>query len=297
MTLRQYLPALLRHLSHLSLSTLHQMGQMAGVLAWAFSAKMRQRMKQNMAKCLGRDPTASELRAAAREMGKLAFETPFVWMRPSPEVFATVVQANGWELIEEARAQGQAVLAISPHLGCFEMVPIYVGHFIPATVLYRAPKLAEMEQIMRAGREREQVHLVPADMSGVRQMLKTLRQGGMSGVLPDQVPGKGEGIWSSFFGAPAYTMTLVARLSEVKNVRTLMIWCERLPHAQGYAIHISEPQEPITGTEQERVHIINRELEKLIRLRPEQYLWSYNRYKTPAGAMPPPTEAEKTIPN
>ena len=105
--------------------------------------------------------------------------------------------------------------------------------------------------------------------------------------MPDQVPDAGEGVWEPFFGRPAYTMTLAARLSEVPRVRTFFYCGEILPKGRGFRLHFLEPDPPLEGDTRARVAAINRNVEKLALRLPEQYLWGYNRYKTPRGAAPP----------
>jgi KDO2-lipid IV(A) lauroyltransferase len=162
----------------------------------------------------------------------------------------------------------------------------YISSRIPITVMYSPPNLKSLEPLMREGRNRgAAMNSVPADMRGVRAMLKALRRGEAIGILPDQVPGVGEGEWAEFFGRPAYTMTLVGRLSEQTGAPVLMCYSRRLPRGRGYRFEI----EPLLAARppESRVRTLNRSLEDLIRRCPEQYLWSYNRYKVPAGVRPP----------
>ena len=109
------------------------------------------------------------------------------------------------------------------------------------------------------------------------------------GLLPDQVPPDEMGVWAPFFGRPAYTMTLAARLAREEGVATLLAWCERLPRGAGYVVHLSPFTEaPPPGVAQaESAAAINRAMERLIRERPQQYLWGYDRYKTPRRASSP----------
>jgi KDO2-lipid IV(A) lauroyltransferase len=102
------------------------------------------------------------------------------------------------------------------------------------------------------------------------------------GLLPDQAPGAGEGVWAEFFGRPAYTMTLVRRLQLRSGAAVVMAFAERLPAGRGYRLYFEEL--PTEGLDETR---LNRAVEAQVRRRPEQYLWSYNRYKIPAGAKPP----------
>jgi KDO2-lipid IV(A) lauroyltransferase len=176
---------------------------------------------------------------------------------------------------------------MTPHLGCFEIISQYLATLAPITCLYRPPKQRWLQRMVEIGRVREQCHLAAADLSGVRILLKALRRGEAVGMLPDQAPKVGEGRWVDFFGKPAYTMTLAARLTE-SGAAVIMVWAERLPHGAGYHLHLQRPGKSIRGSTDERAQAINHEMEELIRQCPAQYLWGYNRYKRPRGAEAPP---------
>lgn len=284
------LPFLFRLLGRFSLPALHRLGAWGGLLALRLSASMRRHIEANLALCLGRPPSEAEIRDNARETGRMMLELPFVWQRPVEDVMQQVLEVHGREHVDAILASGGSLIALTPHMGCFEIASLYLGTFMPMTILYRPPKQASVEPILRAGRARGRLSLATADLAGVRQIIKGLRQGVSTGLLPDQAPGKGEGLWIPFFGRPAYTMTLAARLSEVKNTQVLLFWGERLA-GRGWRLHILAPQSPIEGTLEERAACINREIEALIRRCPAQYLWAYNRYKVPSGATPPPPSA------
>jgi KDO2-lipid IV(A) lauroyltransferase len=137
---------------------------------------------------------------------------------------------------------------------------------------------------MVAGRSRSGAAVAPANLRGVRMLYRALARGEAIGLLPDQAPGVGEGAWAPFFGRPAYTMTLVGRLQQASGAAVIMAFGERLPDGRGYRLHFEEiADDPIDEA------ALNRAVEAQVRRRPEQYLWSYNRYKVPAGAEPPPT--------
>jgi KDO2-lipid IV(A) lauroyltransferase len=153
-------------------------------------------------------------------------------------------------------------------------------------VLYRAPKVGWLEPLMRAGRGRGAVRLVPADFSGVRELFAALKRREAAGFLPDQVPGEGEGEWEPFFGKLAYTATLAPKLARRADVACFLAYAKRLPNGAGYAITV-RPYPGILPNETP-ARLLNRALEDLVRECPEQYLWGYNRYKTPGGAKPKP---------
>jgi len=189
--------------------------------------------------------------------------------------------------LSKPRARGKGIIIVTPHLGCFEMVSLYFVQRLPMTVMYRPPKLAWLEPVMVAGRSRWLATVAPASLGGVRTFYRTLQHGGTVGLLPDQAPGAGEGVWVDFFGRPAYTMTLAVRLQRATGAAVIMVFAERLPGGRGYHLHFEE-----LPTAQFDEAALNRAVEAQVRRRPEQYLWSYNRYKTPAGADAPPAKAE-----
>jgi Kdo2-lipid IVA lauroyltransferase/acyltransferase len=119
-------------------------------------------------------------------------------------------------------------------------------------------------------------------MSGVRAIFRALKEGQAVGLLPDQVPGEGEGDWAEFFGKPAYTMTLAARLAEREGVLSYLLFVRRLARGRGYALSARRLPAPLAG--ERPVRRLNRALEELVRECPGQYLWSYNRYKVPRDA-------------
>ena len=283
---------LFRLFARLPLGCLHCLGGWGGWLVYACSPTYRRHLRANLTQALG-EPSPALLRQAITEAGRQALEVCWIWLRPLETVLAKVKAVHGLEWVEAARRDGAGILFVTPHLGCFELAAHYCAHVggAPLTVLYRPPRYRPLEPMMQAGRVRGAVKTAPADLSGVRQLLKALRAKEMVGMLPDQAPGAGEGVWADFFGRPAWTMCLGARLTEVRGVRTIYVWVERLPGGQGYAVHYSLPVEPCEGDLAARCAAMNREVERLVRQCPQQYLWGYHRYKRPRGV---PAADEKT---
>lgn len=275
---------LLRCLAPLPLAALHRLGSVLGWAIYGMSPTYRRHLRENLA--AARYDDAGLRRRAIAAAGQLVMELPALWFRPHERVAALVKQVQGDAAVLAAQRAGKAILFLTPHMGAFEVAPQYAATRIPITVLYRRPKLAWLEPLMRAGRERPNVHLVPAELRGVRKVFKALERREAVGFLPDQVPGAGEGEWSDFFGRPAYTMTLAAKLAARNNVACFLAFAKRLPRGAGYSI-LLQPFAPARPGES-ATRRLNRALEELVALCPEQYLWGYNRYKTPKGAKPPP---------
>lgn len=276
--------SLLRLLARLPLPLLHALGAVLGWVAYLCSPRYRKDFKRNLdAAGFG----GSRLRRAAiAEAGKCVLEAPAIWLRPLERVTELVVEAEGLERLDRAAKEGRGLIVVTPHLGSWEIVGQYVASRIPMTAMYRPPKIGSLEPLLRVGRSRgAAMKSVPADIRGVRAMLKALRRGEAIGILPDQVPGVGEGEWVEFFGRPAYTMTLVGRMSEQTGAPVLLCHAVRLAQGRGFRF-VAEPL-LVPRPPESPVRALNRSLEQLIRRCPEQYLWSYNRYKVPAGVRPP----------
>lgn len=281
---------LFRLLGRLPLRWLHAIGALLGWLTWLLSPTWRRHMRENMVLALGETEAARVRNAAIAEAGKSMLELPRLWLNPLSVTAGYVVKVDGWAHVENAWERGKGIVFLTPHLGCFEVTAQYYSTFAPISVLYRAPKQAWLQQMILEGRAREQLQLAAADLSGVRTLLKSLKRGEAVGMLPDQAPKAGEGRWLDFFGKPAYTMTLAARLTE-SGATVIVCWAERLPRGAGYIFHLRAPLQPLAGNTEERAQQINHEIEALIRECPQQYLWGYNRYKRPGGVEPPPRPA------
>jgi Kdo2-lipid IVA lauroyltransferase/acyltransferase len=282
-----------RLLASLPLRWLHSLGALLGHITFAISKDYAARTKENLRQShLAKDENhyATLLNQTINEAGKSIVELPWVWGRSLEQVCATVQSCYGWEHMEAAHARGKGVILLTPHWGCFEVVGLYVGQHIPLTCLYRSPRQAWLETIMRGGRERGLARLATADISGVRVLFKALKRGEAIGLLPDQVPSQGEGEWSDFFARPAYTMILSGRLAQTSGATVLLAFAERLPRGQGYKLRF----EPLVLDFSKPVPPqINAALERVIAISPAQYLWSYNRYKIPNGVLPPDAVKEQ----
>ena len=276
-----------RLLARTSLATLHRLGALLGWLTWLASPTYRRHLRENMTLALGADGARRVRNAAIANAGRTSLELPRLWLHPLEETVRLVREVRGWDYVEAAQAAGKGILFLTPHLGCFEVTAQYYSHRAPISVLYRPPKQAWLQTMIEEGRARPQLYLAPADLSGVRTLIKALRRGEAVGMLPDQAPRRGEGRWIDFFGRPAYTMTLAGKLSE-SGAAVVLAWGERLPDGDGFRLHFMPPEHPVEGSVEERAACISREMERLILKCPEQYLWGYNRYKQRRGTEPAP---------
>lgn len=287
---------LFRLIARLPLGWVHALGGALGLLVYALSPTYRRRLRLNLGQAgFPVDTLAYE---CAREAGRQALETAWVWMRPAGDL-RRVMRVAGADAEAAAIASGRPVIYLTPHLGCFEITAQYcVLNQWQApkslTALYRVPRKEILRPLVELGRRRNGVELAPANLGGVRQLLRALKRGNAVGILPDQVPSEGDGVWAPFFGRAAYTMTLPGKLASATGATVLFIFGERVRNLDGtgagFRIRLQPLGEPLTGDPIGDATRVNRGLELLIRTCPTQYLWGYNRYKRPAGAPPSPAE-------
>jgi len=268
-----------RLLACLPLWLLHTVGHMLGWLVFCASPAYRRRWLDNVA-CAGY--RLRELAAAVGHAGCMALEAPRLWL--APERLACTLRNP--ECVEAAWRLGRGIVFLTPHMGCFEMAVQaaarrWADAHGPITVLYRPARQPWLADVMQHARQRPGVQAVPTNLQGVRHMLKALRLGRAVGLLPDQVPPQGQGLWAPFFGKPAYTMTLAARLVQQTGASVILARCERLAWGRGYVLHFETLAQPLATAPEAAVLQINQAMERLIRQSPKQYLWGYARYKAP----------------
>ena len=261
-------------LSGWPLPLLHLVGTAVGWLAFLLSPTYRRRFLANLAQAGYR---FAQVRGAVAEAGKLVMEIPRLWFgKPA------AVRWDGSDLIVRLRAQGRGIVFLTPHLGCFEVTAqAYAARFGRITVLYRPARKAWLRDLVATSRVRPDMAAVPTTLAGVRQMLRALKAGEAVGLLPDQVPPQGLGVWAPFFGKDAYTMTLPARLARQAGAAVLLAWGERLPRGRGYTVHLRAWEGELAEDPLQAAKQVNAAMEGLVRDGPRQYLWGYARYKQP----------------
>ena len=280
-------------LSRWPLAVLHPLGSLLGWLAYLMSPAYRKRLATH-----ARQAGLSRWQRwqAVAHAGKMVSESPRLWGRPRDLPLGESVRWVRPEVVGTALAEGRGLMVLTPHLGCFEITAqAYAERFgahQPMTALYRPAKQAWLAELMKNARNRPGMLTSPATLAGVRQMLRALKKGETVGLLPDQVPPEGMGVWAPFFGQQAYTMTMAAKLVAQTGCAVVLLrgerlnWRDRLRHGCDYIVHADrvspETEHLLSGDDAaQSAAAVNRLMEEMIMQAPEQYLWGYNRYKGP----------------
>ena len=207
-----------------------------------------------------------------------AFEMPIVWQRDNPWVYNKTLSIKGEDHLTSAVAKKKGVILIGPHIGNWEVLGRHLPNFAATTSLYQPPKITALENIVKKGRELSGATLVPTNQRGVAALLKALRRGEITAILPDQVPQKNSGIFAPFFNKPAYTMTLVYNLIQKTGCRAVLGFALRVPG--GFKIVYCEAPEAIYSADQATsIAALNTMVETAVNNDIAQYQWAYKRFK------------------
>jgi len=286
---------LLRLLALLPLRVVHGIGAGLGrLLLWR-----RGRMVQNTAvnlrivrPALDDVAQAALLREAMVETGKSASEIAKVWGAGAERSLELVREVRGEALFDAALAAGKGVIIAAPHLGCWELLNYWLCRKTPMAILYRPPRIAAIEGLLRKVRGKLAPEQVRADGAGVRTLYKRLAAGGTVGILPDQKPRAGEGQFAPFFGREALTMVLLPRLAARTGATVLFAFAERLPRGAGYRIHLLPAPDGLTDVDLGvACTALNRGVQDCVELAFAQYQWQYKRYS--ADGLISPYDSEQ----
>ena len=273
----------LKILARIPLPVLHLMAWPLGLLLIILPNKQRYYARINVRICLSQlSPLQRQwiwMRSLI-ETVKTLLESPRLWLGEHGKVLQLIRKIDGLEAVEQAMKKGKGVIFIAPHLGNWEIIGQYYSHHYPMVLMYRPQKNKELDDIIRKGRERFGGQLVPATRKGLAILLKSLRENKTIGILPDQNPGAGAGVYVPFFGIQANTPVFATRLASRTGAAAFIVTAERLAFGRGYHLHIEAASKCLYDRDVETgAACMNRDMEKIILQRPKQYWWGYNRFR------------------
>jgi KDO2-lipid IV(A) lauroyltransferase len=261
-------------------------GAVLGVLAYVGSQQYRSLFRPQYEAVVKSYHLPMQIWRAVAASGQLFSDSLWIWRNPKKAL--ELVEVQDWDLVERAMKEGHGLVMLTPHLGGFEIIPRVLAQHFPATILYRPSRQEWLNEVVETGRAYPNMHFVPTNLNGVRQMTRALTRGEAIGILPDQVPSGGEGVWVPFFGRPAYTTPLPARLANRNKTPVVMFTAKRKNLGQGWLMQ-AKRLEPLSEDSAIAAAEINIAIENAILIAPNQFIWAYNRYKHPIGAELPPS--------
>jgi len=276
----------LNTIAALPLTVVQIFGGLLGLLAYVGSKQYCTLFKPQYEAVVNERKLPLKLWKAVCASGMLFSDSLWIWRNPKKALAMTTV--HNWNIVQAAMSEGKGMIILSPHLGGFEIIPRFLANHFPATIMYRPSRQKWLNEVVESGRAYPNMHFVPTNIHGVRHMTRALSKGEVIAILPDQVPSGGDGIWANFFGRPAYTTTLPVRLARRHNTPVVMFTAKRVGLGKGWIID-AERLDTFSEDANTAAKQLNTAIENAVLVAPEQFIWSYNRYKHPTGAELPPS--------
>lgn len=268
--------------SLLSLSAGRALGRGVVRCFWLFPSRSRFVTERNIELAFPQLSSAEQAGLARRSLcatGELTAEMGHVWLRSWEHVQGLILKVEGDHLIHEAQASGRGVVVLAPHIGNWEVLGLHLPAMGSTVSLYEPPHLSALGPLIERSRQRSGATLVPTDSRGLVRLLKSVKGGGISGILPDQVPRDiNSGINVPFMGIPCFTGTLAANMIRRTGALAVFGMARRVPG--GFHIHYELAEDGIYDENMiVSLTALNRGVEALVRQCPEQYQWEYKRFK------------------
>ena len=293
---KMILNSLLWLLSKLPLTAIRWLGANLGLIALRLSKKSAHRLPNNLLLTgLATPATVKEMtRNTARALGMTLAEAALIaWPKNRRRIDEIFVVDQSFYAVKKILEAGNNVVFLTPHIGNFEVAVKYFAYHLPMklNILYKPAKDPLLEEIMFKGRSEANILPVPTTRRGVLSLLKHLKSGGCIGVLPDNVASSGDGEWVKFFGQDVYATSLAAKITQIPATTVVIV--SSLRTKSGFYSKCV-PFEPSGSTTQAIMQELYLAIEELVREAPEQYYWSYDRFRQPQNAKPKPDLAEET---
>jgi len=293
----RFIRLLLRTLTALPFRAAQGLGAVIGWFHWIVPNGLKRTSRDNIDRCYGdRRPEWRRelLRRSLVETGRTLAESVWILGRPPSHSLPLVRETHGLECLDEAIRAGKGIVFATPHLGAWELSAVAAAQRIPMTVLFRPPRVAAFEDLVGDARARLGLKPVPTSAAGVRALHRALQAGEAIGILPDQQPRGGNGVYAPFFGQPALTMTLLSRLAERTGATVIIAVMVRLPRGRGFRLRIWRAGERVADPDRlTAATAVNREVERAIALAPPQYMWNYKRFSRRDTAPSAPSDAPR----
>ena len=273
----------LKIFSKLPLAAIQSIAKLIGMLLFAIKSSAREVTEINLSTAYP-DLTQQQREVLTQESLKnqcmTYAESIKIWGSAPEFALQQIKQIHHEALFIEALKNPNGTLAVVTHFGAWELLNAWLNQYTQPLIMYKPSKYKDLDRFMLEARQRLNATLVPTDETGVRAIFKHLKQGGFTVILPDHVPKKSGGIYSYFYGQNALSSTLVSKLAAKTQCSVVGLSCLRRTDLSGFDIQVTALSEDIKSKDlQLSVDTLNKEMERMINVAPEQYLWGYKRFR------------------
>lgn len=272
---------LLNLFSRLPLSVLRQFAGLSAMLLFYSASSFKKISRINIGLVYPQMPALEQRQLLKRNLKSQCYtyvESMKCWAKPAKYSLALIKHTQGEELLNQALLNKKGVIVVVTHFGCWELLNAWLNQFADATIMYKPNKNAAINRFILKSRENFNANLVATDESGVRAIFKHLKKGGMTVILPDHLPKPSGGIYSSFFDQQVLCTTLVSKLAQKTQCEVIGVSCIR--EATGFKVICQTMHPDIQKADLQRsVDCLNHDMQNMINQAPEQYVWSYKRFR------------------
>jgi len=266
--------------SFLPLKINHIFGSLIGKLLYISGSEAKKVSAQNIKICFPELSSADQdslVKNALIHTGKNLTESGLIWNQSFSKNANYVSDFNGERYLDNSKK----TILLVPHIGCWELTGRVLANSRKVTFMYKPLRSQKQNNYLFKRRNHGNLTMASADKSGILKIQRALKNRELVGMLPDQDPGVEGGIMVPFFNTKANTMTLLAKIAQKNDLQVLIFWAKRLPKGRGYELNLEPVDLNINeDTLEGQVTSMNQCVEALIRKMPEQYMWSYKRFKS-----------------
>ena len=275
--------ALLKNFSKLPLRFIQNLAKSVGSLLYITNSSIRRTTEINLGIAYPELSASERTRLAKRSVQSQCMtyaESVKIWGSEPEFALKQIRKIHHSEIFTDALKNPNGTLAVVPHFGTWELLNAWVNQHTSPVIMYKPSKNPDVDRFMLEARQRLNATLVPTDETGVRALFKHLKQGGFAAILPDHVPKESGGIYSPFYGQNALSSTLLSKLAAKTQCSVIGLSCLRNDDLNGFDIHVTELSIDILSKDLRlSVDTLNKEMERMINIAPEQYLWGYKRFR------------------
>ncbi len=262
-------------------------GAKLGRGGYYFSGRLRRTGLRNLALAfpeLSQSERRRLLRGCFENLGRLlgVFSE---FATAAPQTLQSMIDCEGLEHIEAVRLSGRGIILFTGHVGAWELTSLALSLFgHPLSFLVRRIDNPRIENLIDQRRRRLGNRTIDK-RSAAREMLQILQGGGTLGILVDLNTLDREGIFVDFFGVPASTTFMLAKLALRTDSAVLPVFAPWDPERRRFLLKIDEPLRfERSGDHEDDVRRLTQlftdVVEKYVRRYPDQWLWIHRRWKT-----------------
>jgi len=279
----------LRMLSYLPLPLLWLLGGAIGELGYHFQRSARRVALKNVELCFPGLNTRDRARLVKRHFhasGQTLFGLAIAWWGMEKRL-QRLVRFRDRHYYDDALKAGKNIILLAPHFLGLEIGGVRLSQERRIVSMYKAPKNRFVENVLHS---RTRYGAILIERSGaLKSLIRLIRQGLPFYYLPDQDPGRSAAAFAPFLGVPVATITALSRIAQLTDAVVIPCFTRQLAYGRGYEIIFYPPLQSFPcGDAGKDARRMNAEIEKGVAEMPEQYMWTYKRFKTRPNNAPSP---------